>query len=222
MERVFQSLQEPFAADVVHWRVGSVTKDKSKGMALAYIDARDVMERLDAVCGPDGWQCEYTPMPNGTTCCRIGIRVSGEWVWKSNGAGATDFEGEKGGYSDAFKRAAVLWGIGRYLYDMPAPWVKIDQFKQIEKSELPSLRALLERNGQQTDPSLWDGLMSELKNAIPHGRSAVDAVAKAQVERVKRLDARHLSQYPDALQRALNKAPAVSYTHLTLPTTPYV
>lgn len=133
--RSLAGLFEPFPAEAISWRIGSTTKDKSKGMALAYIDARDVMDRLDQVCGPDGWQCDYTPMANGTTCCRIGINVHGEWVWKSNGGSATgdvDNEkeremAEKGGYSDAFKRAAVLWGIGRYLYSLKTPWVELVQ-----------------------------------------------------------------------------------------------
>ncbi len=100
-------------------------------MALAYIDARDVMRRLDEVCGPDGWQDEYTETPKGRVICQIGICVNTEldkWVWKSDGAGDTDVEGDKGAISDAFKRAAVKWGIGRYLYDMPAPWVPCETF----------------------------------------------------------------------------------------------
>lgn len=140
---IFEQLAAPFPPELVSWRPGSMTKDKTKARALAYIDARDVMRRLDDVCGPGNWQCDYLPMPNGTTCCRIEVRIDGEWIGKANGAGATDIEGEKGGYSDAFKRAAVLWGIGRYLYDLDAPWVKIDEWKQIDKSELPKLVALL-------------------------------------------------------------------------------
>lgn len=118
-------------------------------MALAYIDARDVMERLDAVCGPGGWQCSY-PHANGKTVCSIGIKVGDEWIWKANGAGDTDFEAEKGALSDAFKRAAVMWGIGRYLYDVASPWVLIEpmgakSFK-IKDSEKPKLRAVLARD----------------------------------------------------------------------------
>lgn len=118
-----EDLKVPFPVNKIHWRVGATTGDKSKGIALAYIDARDVMGRLDEVCGPENWQCEY-PFEG---CCRIGIKIDGEWVWKSNGAGKTDFEGEKGQYSDAFKRAAVLWGVGQYLYDLPNEWVPIKQ-----------------------------------------------------------------------------------------------
>jgi hypothetical protein len=34
---------------------------------------------------------------------------------------------QKGSYSDAFKRAAVKWGVGRYLYALDAPWVDIEK-----------------------------------------------------------------------------------------------
>jgi hypothetical protein len=142
MTDIFARLAEPFPADIVSWRVGSMNKDKTKGMALAYIDARDVMTRLDQVVGPAGWQAAY-PHANGKTICSIGIKHDGEWIWKSNGAGDTDIEAEKGAISDAFKRAAVLWGIGRYLYDLPSPWVAVNQYKQIEESEFSRLRKLL-------------------------------------------------------------------------------
>ena len=118
---IFDELAKPFPESSIHWRVGSTTKDKDKGIGLAYINARDVMQRLDDVVGPENWQAEY-PFPG---CCRIGIFTGSDWVWKSNGAGESDFEGEKGQYSDSFKRAAVLWGIGRYLYDLPNEWVPI-------------------------------------------------------------------------------------------------
>lgn len=140
-----KALAAPFDPDKVDWRIGSTNADKTKGMALAYVDARVVMDRLDEVCGAEGWQCEY-PHAGAKTSCQIGIKIENEWVWKGDGAGDTDFEGEKGAFSDAFKRAAVKWGIGRYLYDLKAPWVAIEQKGRssfIKKSEMPTLRALL-------------------------------------------------------------------------------
>ncbi len=122
---ILAALAAPFPPDAISWRVGSTTADKSKGMALAYLDARDVQARLDAVMGVD-WQCEFVSMQNGTCCCRIGLKIDGEWRWRANGAGATDVEGEKGQYSDALKRAAVMWGIGAYLYNTPSPWVQLE------------------------------------------------------------------------------------------------
>ena len=75
-----KALTAPFPPDRVSWRVGSTTADRKRGMALAYIDARDVMDRLDEVCGPENWQCRY-PHANGKTVCEIGIRINGEWIW---------------------------------------------------------------------------------------------------------------------------------------------
>lgn len=117
---LLNKLKEPFPADKVRWRVGATTGDKAKGIALAYINARDAMKRLDTVMGVD-WQCRY-PFEG---CCEIGLYINGEWRWRSNGAGETDIEGEKGRYSDAFKRAAVMWGIGRYLYYLDNVWVPL-------------------------------------------------------------------------------------------------
>lgn len=139
---MFDRLKAPFPPERISWRVGSTTKDKSKGMALAYVDARDVMERLDEVCGPGGWQCHY-PHANGKTVCAISIKVDGEWVSKEDGAGDSDIEAIKGALSDAFKRAAVRWGIGRYLYDIASPWVELEDGKRIKDSEMPKLRAAL-------------------------------------------------------------------------------
>jgi hypothetical protein len=152
---MFDRLKAPFSPDRISWRIGSTTQDKKKGMALAYIDARDVMERLDEVCTPAGWQCDY-PHANGKTVCRIGIKVGDEWIWKADGAGDTDVEAEKGALSDAFKRSAVRWGIGRYLYDVASTWVEIEpagkSFK-IKASELTRLSGMLGRT-QPSQPVL--------------------------------------------------------------------
>lgn len=115
-------LAKEFDRDDVHWRAQTLTKKKDKALALAYIDARHVMTRLDDVCGPDKWQSKFEETAKGRVICSIGIKVGDEWVWKSDGAGSTAVEGDKGGISDALKRAAVHWGIGRYLYDLENVW----------------------------------------------------------------------------------------------------
>ena len=146
-------LKKPFPPESVHWRVGSTNKDKTMALALAYIDARDVMDRLDEVCGADGWDCSYD-VADKRVICTIGIYfywMDGEtkkderWVRKSDGAGDTAIEGEKGGISDALKRAAVVWGIGRYLYRLPNVWVEIEpmgksfRIKQSERQKLDNV-----------------------------------------------------------------------------------
>lgn len=125
---IYERLAAPFPVDVISWRVGSTNGDKTKGMALAYIDARDAQDRLNEVCGPFGWQSRHEVSGDKRVTCHVGVRnpETGEWVWKSDGAGETDYEGEKGSYSDSFKRACVKWGIGRYLYDLDSPWVAVE------------------------------------------------------------------------------------------------
>ena len=122
---LLSSLAEPFPSDEIQWRVGSTTKDKKRGMALAYIDARTVMDRLDKVCG-GFWEDYYSEVAGRLVCS---ISVYGQT--RSDGAGDTDFEAEKGGLSDAFKRAGVKWGIGRYLYRLPSEWVALDGRQKI-------------------------------------------------------------------------------------------
>lgn len=151
MSYIFQKLAAPFPPHLISWRVGATNKDKTKGLALAFIDARDVMRRLNEVVGPENWQNDY-PHANGKTVCRVGIRVGPEWIWKSDGAGDSDVEAEKGALSDAFKRAAVRWGIGLYLYDISSPWVSIESYGKsykIADNEYPKLEALLATESKQ-------------------------------------------------------------------------
>lgn len=134
MSDFFDRLKAEFPREAISWRAQSMKADGSAAMALAYIDARDVMNRLDEVCGPGGWQDRYE-FHGSRTVCYLSINVPviddvGEWITKADGAGDTDVEAEKGGISDAFKRAAVKWGIGRYLYDLDAPWVPCESYER--------------------------------------------------------------------------------------------
>lgn len=125
-QELFDALSAPFPTDAIDWRVGSTNGEKSKGLALAYVDARAVMDRLDTVCGVDGWENEYTFGPGGLVVCDLRIKMpDGTFISKCDGAGETDVEGQKGALSDALKRAAVRFGVGRYLYGMDSPWVSI-------------------------------------------------------------------------------------------------
>lgn len=155
---LFKKLSIPFPASKVHWRIGNKSKDKNKASALAYIDARDVMDRLDAVVGAENWKDDYTAeSPRkvrkyckktnayyyeeicGRVKCMLSIRSEGgEWITKSDAAGETNVEGEKGGYSDALKRAAVKFGIGRDLYKIKSFYYPIDEWgKFTETPKLP-------------------------------------------------------------------------------------
>lgn len=126
------ALAAEFPREAISWRAQNVTRDGTKAMALAYIDARDVMDRLDAVVGAANWQDRYE-VHGPKTICYLSLRIDGEWITKADGAGDSDVEAEKGAISDALKRAAVRWGIGRYLYALPAPWVPCESYQKNDK-----------------------------------------------------------------------------------------
>ena len=129
--KLMNALKAPFPESEIEWRVGPTNADKTKGIALAYITARAVMNRLDAVFGVGGWQDDYQFIPGAdgsknAWVCRLTVLIDGVWITKADAADESDMESTKGGVSDALKRAAVKLGIGRYLYNLPNVWVPIE------------------------------------------------------------------------------------------------
>lgn len=121
-------LKDPFDASDIEWRIGSSNVDKTSGLALAYVTNRAIQDRLDEVAGPLNWRNEFERWNGKGVKCGISVRdgENGEWITKYDGADDTNIEPTKGGFSDSMKRAAVQWGIGRYLYDLPSPWVPLE------------------------------------------------------------------------------------------------
>ena len=127
---ILNKLRAPWKKEDIKWRPGSLSRDKSKALPLAYVDARTVMERLDDAVGPLNWRDRYE-FHGVRTICYLELRIDNEWISKADGAGDTDFEGEKGALSDAFKRASVKWGMGRELYQLKCRWMSLNQYKQL-------------------------------------------------------------------------------------------
>lgn len=115
----FKALAAPFKADEIEWRVqrGGMSGKNPWIMAVCYITSRAVQQRLDNIVGPANWQNVVKPVDGGFAH-GLSIKVDGEWITKWDGAGCTGIEPVKGGISDSLKRAAVQWGIGRYLYQL--------------------------------------------------------------------------------------------------------
>ena len=148
-----RQLGEPFPSSDVEWRITKVKH--SNGLAVPYITSRAIQNRLDNVVGAFCWRTRYIPWhqyvpkpsrgenpeqadrtPIASQLCGLSIydEDKHEWIEKIDGAENTDFESIKGGISDSFKRAAVLWGIGRYLYLLGAKWTAIDEHRRIANS----------------------------------------------------------------------------------------
>jgi hypothetical protein len=119
-------LQNYFAPGDIEWKPLRYTKDRKRAMAAPYITNRAIMDRLDEVCGPENWRNEFRQGPDGGVLCGISLRLGSEWVTKWDGASNTEIEAVKGGLSSSMRRAAVQWGIGRYLYRLPPRWQAVD------------------------------------------------------------------------------------------------
>jgi hypothetical protein len=126
---LFAALAAPFEAEEVKVR-------SQVGRQLHYVTARTVMNRLDNVLGPENWWDEYTPHEN-SVLCRLTIRLpDGSTLTKSDAGGyagmADSGDDDKSGYSDAFKRAAVKFGVARYLYRDGVPMFVRERTPAIE------------------------------------------------------------------------------------------
>ena len=117
-KELFKKLYKPFPFDRVKFRVGQASYAKEKCVPFAYIDARDVTQRLNQIFG-----LSWHNRPTKTGACSVTIPFGGKLITRSDDAGETQVEAEKGKYSGAFKRAAVHFGVGLYLYYFPNVWV---------------------------------------------------------------------------------------------------
>lgn len=126
---IITRLREPFTSKEIEWKIQVTTQDKTRGMAVPYVNSRAIQKRLDETAGVFNWRNEYSMWHEKSQICGISIffEERGDWVTKFDGAECSDIEPIKGGLSDAFKRTAVLWGIGRYLYELDGIWVEIEQ-----------------------------------------------------------------------------------------------
>lgn len=183
-----------FPREDIHWRAQTVSQKGDKALALAYLDARDVMDRLDQVCGAANWQDRYE-FDGPRTVCYLSIRVNDEWITKADGAGDTQVEAEKGAISDALKRAAVKWGVGRYLYGLGNTWVPCesreyngkrqfvkftdDPWKYVRNPPPPERSAASLKRVDKNGEDAWDRIMKELTADM------LDCTTLPQLEKIK-------------------------------------
>ncbi|MFL5339524.1 MAG: Rad52/Rad22 family DNA repair protein [Gemmataceae bacterium] len=142
VKAITKALAAPFDLTEVKFKPQAVKNNRA--MALAYVDARVIQDRLDDVLGVEGWQDEYTTLEDGSVVCRLRLRLGDDWITKMDvGSPSEQPDGGdrlKAAFSDALKRAAVKFGIGRYLYRLPATWCEYDAQKK-QFMRLPTLPA---------------------------------------------------------------------------------
>jgi hypothetical protein len=172
VKTVTQALSAPFDPKEVKFKPQVVQGNRA--LALGYVDARVIQDRLDEVLGVEGWQDEYECLPDGSVICRLRLRIGDEWVTKMDVGGPSEQpdggDRMKAAFSDALKRAAVKFGVGRYLYRLPAQWVDYDPHKRqlVRTPTLPPF-ALPKRLTVATRPG---GDVSEPKSLTPRKGAA--------------------------------------------------
>lgn len=134
-DTLLQKLAEPFPADSIYWRAGSVSRDKKRAQALPYAEPRVYEDRLNALL-PGGWSVSFQPWGENRIICNLTIH---EITRASTGEAGDGFAPGTAAEAQAFKRACSKFGLGRYLYDVPIAWVDYDEAKRrlLEVPELP-------------------------------------------------------------------------------------
>lgn len=165
---ILRKLSAPFQPGKVRWKPG-ITKGQEAGnaRALAFIDSRDAENRLDDVLAL-GWSNSFRELRGGKIIiCRIEIHLpDGRVVARENGSDDSDIEPEKGALSGALRRAATMFGVGRYLYGFPRPKVRLNG-KFIADDQIPTLR--------REEQKVWDAWLAseEKRKAHAAGRTSV-------------------------------------------------
>jgi len=129
---IARALAAPFGDTEVKFKPQAVKGNRA--LALAYVDVRAIMDRLDNVLGVENWQDRYQLLPDNSVMCQLRLRIGGRWITKSDVGGPSEQpdggDRLKAAFSDALKRAAVKFGIGRYLYRLPQQWADYDPQKR--------------------------------------------------------------------------------------------
>lgn len=196
-------LSAHFPIEDVEFKPQTMSKDGTKALAIAYVDPRAYQRRLDDVVGVANWWVEYRSLGERAIIARItitdpetGLKVIREEVGEFDDKGLAQWPTAS---AQAFKRACVTLGLGRYLYDLPQTWVSVEN-RRITDGELNRLRAQLAKaQGRNTTqapsdaPRQAQGLQRGVSaKPIPNGQQGVQT-AKA-VARISEL----LGQAKDA------------------------
>lgn len=186
-------LQDPFPDQDLEWRVQKAGWDRNGGpwaLVVPYVTSRAIMDRLDTVVGPDRWVSSFRQWQAAkdgcpAVTCGISILVRGEWITKWDGAPETNIEPTKGGFSDSLKRAAVHWGIGRWLYTLEATFAdtQAEQPRPERRRYWKKSSALVDRRDKNSFRDFW-WKIPLLGQSRPHGERANEPEERRPVQRM--------------------------------------
>jgi hypothetical protein len=185
LEELRDQLARPFDPEAIYWKPQATNGDRA--LAIAYADARAYQDRLNEVAGAD-WSDEYEVLDGGAVVlCRL--TVAGVTRADIGEAEPGDRNTATSALAQAFKRAAVKFGVGRYLYDLPKTWVDYDaQRKRFTPDGERKLRAVLaggEIETQAPKPSGGNGRKGNGKATSTDFWTLYNEQGKGVVDRAK-------------------------------------
>ena len=136
---ILAQLSEPFDPKLVSWK--PQTAKNGRALAVSFADTRAYMDRLDAVVGAD-WSDRYQVFAGGSVVlCEL--TILGVTRSDIGEASPGDQNMATSALSQAFKRASSRFGLGRFLYAIPAQWVDYDpEGKRFTPAALAQLERL--------------------------------------------------------------------------------
>ncbi len=188
---VWARLAAPLANDTIYWRQDGkpVSRDgRFIARFVAYVEANTVRERLDSVV-PGEWDLTLTPLPQlaeeqaGEGTCSFKARLQVLGVVREDVGTGRDY---KQAATDAFKRAAVRFGIAHELYSYGQNWVELDgdgrhakpvedpatvyarrEVKESRVVEPATMRALDEESCPKCGGRMWDNRLTKRNPRAP-------------------------------------------------------
>ena len=187
----WKHLARPFDSNELKFFPAAFNKDRTSAKVAAYIDARAVMDRLDDDA-PGRWMTTYRVIDSATKTveCTLTLITAEDVITRADvgypnearDADNADKEPFKAAYSDALKRCAVQFGIGRYIYNLALEkdWLPVDQNGRF--TEQPRLRGATQQASPRTvaEPEITQPRSSGSTPAAPPPKASSDRMTQAQ------------------------------------------
>jgi hypothetical protein len=215
-------LKAPFAKDNLGVKVQSFSKDRTRAMLVLYLQHTDVMNKLEEV--DPAWTSEVLGEERHGETCYVRTRLTLKGVARENVGEGGD---PKSAYSDALKRAAMLFGVGRYLYDSVTVWTEYndqrDRFRQwtvadYEKASRGQAHVPSPSDGVRELPPQQAAAPSPVRPKVAAKAAATGATASPGTQPGLKTEAKNRDQYNRVLMNLyrpyLSKFPETRFVEL--------
>lgn len=211
-----QVLRAPFSKDRLGVKVQSLNKDRTRAMLVQYLQHTDVQDRLEEV--DPAWSIEVLREDIQAETVYVRCRMIVKNVSRENVGEGGD---PKSAYSDALKRCAMLFGVGRYLYDASTAWTAYnesqDRYRQWtvddydsavgKVQERPQSREELAKQEQENGPTVGIPPLKKVgaktKTITPNKTEQTEATHSASAVEARGLTTQNSRRAREELNRVL-------------------